>query len=155
MNMGFTADPTLVLDFLRTFSRLEYSLKVTRFRQPGDGEARANWKGFVAEISPHFNPDSSPELASAYRYLTHNPPRTLEVKDDAVSWVAYVPKVGSSANEAVWIIKQVRNNLFHGGKFAIDPTASLQRDSELLRAGKVLLDYFVSIVPEVDRAFQQ
>lgn len=68
MDVKFTADPKLVLRFIGVFSRLEYCLKVTRFRQQGDGEAKADWKAFIGAAEAGFDPAESPELAEAYGY---------------------------------------------------------------------------------------
>jgi hypothetical protein len=155
MDVRFTADPDLVLRFIGVFSRLEYCLKVTRFRQKGDGEAKADWNAFVGEAGARFNPEESPDLADAYKYLTSNPPRSLEIRNGSVLWVDYVARGTSRADEAVWIVKQIRNNLFHGGKFAYDPSSSPQRENELLKSSTILLAHLISVVPEVEQAYQQ
>ncbi len=155
MNVRFAANPDLILRFIGVFSRLEYCLKVTRFRQRGDGEAKADWRAFVEAAEARFNPEESPELAEACGYLTSNPPRLLEVKKGDVLWADYVKRGTSPVDEAVWIVKQIRNNLFHGGKFAYDPSSSPERENKLLLSGTILLSHLISVVPEVDGAYQQ
>ena len=137
------------------FSRLEYCLKVTSFRQRGDGEAKADWNAFIGAAEARFNPEESPELAKAYEYLTGNPPRSLEVKNGNVFWADYIKRGTTRADEAVWIVKQIRNNLFHGGKFAHDPGSSPERENKLLMCATILLSHLISVVPEVEDAYQQ
>ena len=155
MNLRFPADPDLVLRFIGVFSRLEYCLKVTRFRQGGDGEAKADWNAFVEAAEARFNPEESPELAKAYGYLTGNPPRSLEVKNGNVFRVDYVKRGTARADEVMWIVKQIRNNLFHGAKFAHDLGSSPQRENKLLMSATILLSHLISVVPEVEDAYQQ
>jgi hypothetical protein len=155
MNVIFTADPDLVLRFVGVFSRLEYRLKVTRFRQREDGEAKTDWNAFVGAAEARFNPEESPELAEAYGYLTGNPPRLLEVKNGEVFWADYVERGTTRVDEAVWIVKQIRNNRFHGGKFAHDPQSSPQRENKLLISSTILLSHLISVAPEVDEAYRQ
>jgi hypothetical protein len=116
---------------------------------------KADWNAFVGAAEARFNPDESPELADAYEYLTSNPPRSLEVRNGSVVWTDYVVRGTSSADEAVWIVKQIRNNLFHGGKFAHDPGSSPQRENKLLTSATILLSHLIAIVPEVEEAYQQ
>lgn len=155
MDVKLAAKPDLVLRFIGVFSRLEYCLKVTRFRQTGDGEAKANWRAFVEAAEARFNPEKSPELAEAYRYLIGSPPRVLEAKNGEVLWADYVERGKSRVDELVWIVKQIRNNLFHGGKFAHDPDSSPQRENSLLTYATILLVHLISVVPEVEQAYEQ
>jgi hypothetical protein len=155
MNVRFAADRDLVLCFIGVFSRLEYCLKVTRFRQRGDGEARADWSAFVQAAEARFNPEESKELAEAYEYLTGSPPRLLEVKNGDVLWADYVERGASRVDEVVWIVKRIRNNLFHGGKFAYDPSSNPERENKLLLSATILLFHLITVVPEIEQAYDQ
>ena len=144
----------LALEFLAVFSRLEFALKVTNFRQPGEGEAKANWIGFANEIAGAFNPGRTPKIANAFAYLTGQPLRRLAVENGALDWYPFtVPQGISDAERVVRVVRQIRNNLFHGGKFARDPHANAERDTRLLEASLVVLRELRRLAPQVEEAY--
>lgn len=67
-----TVTPELALEFLATFSRLEYALKVTRFRCSGEGEAKADWASFSAEIDTLLKPESDSSQRATANYEKHS-----------------------------------------------------------------------------------
>jgi hypothetical protein len=145
-------DPILTLEFLGAFSRLEFALKVTSFRQPQNGEAKADWQKFSIELSAIFAPESSEEVKKAYDYLMTDPPHILTARDGRIFWAEAQARNTSKVDQIIWSIKQVRNNLFHGGKFAHDSSAEPTRDEMLLRASILLIKHFVSLAPEIEAA---
>ena len=93
-----TVNPALAIDFFAMFSRFEYSLKVTNFRRPGDGEAKADWVAFASAVSAVFSSNRSAEIARAFSYLTHNPPRYLNVRNGTIAWAPIIPRSLSDAD---------------------------------------------------------
>jgi len=151
-----TVKPHLALEFLAVFSRFEFALKVTNFRQPGDGEARADWLGFANAIRNSFDPTRTPEVQEAFVYLTSQPLRRFAVENGTLDWFPVnMPPVASEAEWVIRLVRQIRNNLFHGGKFAPDPQSSPDRDTRLLRASLVLLRELLSLSPCVQEAYVQ
>lgn len=146
--------PALALDFLAMFSRFEYALKVTKFRQPQNGEAKADWKTFAEAVSQTFNPNSSPRIDAAFRYLINHPPNYLRNREKTISWTAMEPTGTSEADTILWIIRQVRNNLFHGGKFAQDWNASPARDTRLICTSIILMEELISLDRQVEDAYR-
>ena len=65
-----------------------------------------------------------------------------------------VPDDTSETARVLHLIKQVRHNLFHGGKFVGDPDAGPDRDTQLLSASIVLMRELLSLLPDVHTAFQ-
>ena len=150
-----TVSPELALEFLAAFSRLEYALKVTKFRCTGEGEAKANWTAFSAEIDTLFRPNRHTGLLEAFNYLTDEPPTILAVQNGMLDWYDFnVPASSSPSDKAIRIIKQVRHNLFHGGKFAQDPKASKDRDTKLLTFALRVLNELQSLIPDVHSAYE-
>lgn len=66
-------EPLLVVEFVATFSRLEYALKTTKFCL--ERKAQADWDAFATEIDPSFKSLDNKELLDAKDYLLTNPPR--------------------------------------------------------------------------------
>jgi len=149
-----TVEPELALEFLAAFSRLEYALKVTQFRKTGEGEAKADWSKFSLEVSRLFDPNKSEALSNAFAYTTTEPLRFLGVKNGVLDWYDFsVPQNCHPVDKAIRIIKQVRNNLFHGGKYAKDNKAAVGRDSKLLKSALLVLNELRQVIPDVQSVY--
>lgn len=150
-----TVTPELALEFLAVYSRLEYALKVTRFRSIKEGEAKADWSKFSLEVSDVFDPRKNEELSNAFAYITTEPLRFLGVRNGVLDWYDFsVPNNCSPIDKAIRIIKQMRHNLFHGGKYAHDNNASADRDSKLLTNALLVLKEVQQKIPEVKTAYE-
>lgn len=149
-----TVSPELALEFLAVFSRFEFALKVSNLRRPGDGEAKADWAVFAEAVADTFDPQRTAQLTHAFMYLTGEPLRHFAVENGALAWRPFnLPEGLSQAGRVVRLIKQVRNNLFHGGKFAPDPQAGSDRDSRLIQASLVVLRELLHLSPQVRAAY--
>ena len=128
----------LVCDFLAIFSRFEQALKVADFHY-GEGVARANWIKFgendqvEAELS---DPESS--VADAVDLLLNNPPKKQIIREGNLAWENTPASQNTDSKRALVYLKRVRNNLFHGGKFA-EGGYLRKRDIDLIRASKQIL----------------
>ena len=125
----------LALEFLATFSRLEYALKVTGFLQPNNNEAKADWKRFVSELEDKFKPKN----LNDFNFLLGYKLNMLGNVNNSIVWVEFdTSKAKNSIENVTLKIKQIRNNLFHGGKFAPFENSN---DKKLLEASiNVLLE---------------
>jgi hypothetical protein len=151
-----TVNPKLALEFLAVFSRFEFALKVTTFRRAGEGEAKADWIAFANAVANSFNPNRTPELADAFAYLTSQPLRRFAVEHGTLDWFVFnLPGDASQPEKVVRLIRQVRNNLFHGGRFAHDSQAAPDRDSCLLEYSLVLLRELRTLRPDVEAPYVQ
>ncbi len=149
-----TVHPQIALEFLAVFSRFEFALKVTNYRQPGEGEARVDWIEFANDLADSFDPNRTAQLAAAFAYLTGEPLRRFAVQNGALGWFQLnLPPGASDAETVVRLIRQVRNNLFHGGKYAPDPEGGPDRDRRLVESALVLLPELRRLVPAVDAAY--
>ena len=152
----FTAPPKVVLEFLATFSRLEYALKVTKFRQEGTelSEVKADWKRFTAEISTLFSPEKCNELQEAFTYLYNYPLKFYGNKNGSLEFLIYdTSKATSDIENVILKIKQIRHNLFHGGKFAPNNSGDQNNDFLLLNHSITTLLAIKDLIPEVNDAY--
>lgn len=143
----------LATEMFRLFSRIEYALKATGLLTKADGNAEADWPGFADRIEADLLEKAPAEVCTAAEFLLAHPPRKQAVEDKKLVWVVGDPGVQSDARLLATYVCRVRNNLFHGGKFAghwFDP----ERSEALLRASIVLLLHFVSIDEHVHAAYQ-
>jgi len=131
----------IISHFFMVFSRFEEALKASMaYATPHDGRVGPDWDAFVNAIQPQFNPTRTPELSRAVTYLLDNPPLVQHRIGNAIVWQ---PRTVNPAAPEVHRLKDsirdLRNNLFHGGKFYgdFDP---VQRNATLLQNGMVVLD---------------
>ncbi|MCY4641501.1 MAG: hypothetical protein OXC41_02210 [Gammaproteobacteria bacterium] len=108
----------LACEFLAVFSRMEYALKATGYASDNKDKAFASWDTFANEIAEDFKNVPDKEFVEAVDYLLKNPPRK-QVQDDGE--LAFKDQVidgnQKRAQQALLMVRTVRNNLFHGGKY--------------------------------------
>jgi hypothetical protein len=151
-----TIPSDLALRFFGAFSRFEYALKVTpAFRQPGNGEAKADWRAYATAVAPMFDLAGDPALKAACAYVTQANLRYYSVQAGQAEWRPYPLPAGiTDAEKAVRLIKQIRNNLFHGGKYAHDPEGNPERDEKLVAASLVILENLLRLDEGVQAIFE-
>lgn len=143
----------LAIEFFREFSRFEYGLKAGGFllvRRKDEPEA--NWDEFAKAVKQTFEKPPSKKFSAAVAYFMKNPPKKQVVKDNALQWENDASQ-DSGALRVLVLVRRVRNNLFHGGKFNGQGWFSPERSEELLRHGTVILRSLIRAHPDVRRAY--
>lgn len=108
----------LACEFLAVFSRMEYALKATGYASPNEGKVIATWDKFANEIDEAFGQVVDEELTIAVDYLLNDPPRKQVMKNGALAFEdRVVDGQQRRAQQALLMVRTVRNNLFHGGKY--------------------------------------
>jgi hypothetical protein len=111
-------DRERIFRFFALFSRTEYALKRRWAPKPGKyGVAWADWAEFAKVVEPELSRIES-ECGAERAYLRDHPPLQQVVKNGALEWRSN-PKRGKKESDAGYllrVIRDVRNNLFHGGK---------------------------------------
>jgi hypothetical protein len=130
-------DDSLIMVFFFAYSRFEYALKRAGFLYHERRYAEANWEKFGVEIEQAYERAKRTRgLDDAIRYLLDHPPmRQVRNADGTLGWEN---RRRNGQKEVVWLlnlVKGVRHNLFHGGKFLYDPA----RDDRLLRCSMIVL----------------
>lgn len=134
-------DKNLVIEFFIFFSRFEYALKKAGYIDGNSKRVWANWEEFANEIEKFFDAKKNEELEEAVNYLLTNPPRKQILKDGKLSWKDNKQSKKESDTEYLLrLVRTVRNNLFHGGKFPELLTYDHERDEKLLLSSLVLLN---------------
>ena len=147
---------TLMLDFFITFSRFECALKTSNFAT-GDAErVSANWDTFIASIRPTFNKDKSAELKQAVDYLIQHPPRIQMFEHGQLGWRERIFQNNDhEINKLSLSIRDIRNNLFHGGKFNGNYQEDISRNYILLKNSIIILNDWLSLSEPVRVNFLQ
>ena len=150
----------LVLEFFATFSRFEYALKRAHFVKPNRNDARPDWDSFADALNGKFAAITDPDFISAKSYLRNKPPCKQKV-DKASSmgwkWLSNKPQETGESDERYFLrlVRDVRNNLFHGGKYPDGPVDEPARNSQLLQACLTILDKCLPMNDFVARFFRE
>lgn len=142
-------DRALVFKFFVVFSLFECALKRAGFCTTGsNGEAQPTWTDFANSIHSQFSTLSGSELVAAKDYMLNFPVMKQIPYNNMLTFTKIHRR--SSINETVWLsvlIRGVRNNLFHGGKWEFDPT----RDSQLLGHSLTILEVWAQLNLDLER----
>ena len=147
----------LVLRFFATFSRFEYSLKRSGFLKTGD-KAEANWDAYANSLRGQFANVQDSAFRDAVAFFLNAPPGTQVVSGSDIDWRD--TKLGNGEqheNYILRLVKIVRNNLFHGGKYPVPtgPMEEVGRNQRLLEASITVLKQCLELSNDVRRAFEE
>lgn len=131
-------DKDLAASFLAIFARFEYSLKREGFLKPGR-QARPNWSSFSTSLNAECRLADIDALLQSVPYLAENQSREQIVENGTLSWAESTGNL-QTLSGLLQAVRTTRNNLFHGGKFAVSPIDEPLRDKQLIiDSARVLL----------------
>lgn len=144
----------LVYRFFVVFSRFEYALKRAGYRIGNGDGVKPDWTKFASEYIAICIPSADPKMRDVAAYFSLNPPRRL-IHDDNGKMAWSEPQKRTNEPELIWLlekVRNVRNNLFHGGKYPynsnIDEPA---RDSTLLEHTLTIIEASCKFNKDVNR----
>jgi hypothetical protein len=155
-NLIPSEDKKVVWLFFLTFSRFEYALKRTPpFARIGRSKnAEADWDKFAKDCNDSFCPTSDCDLQLAYDFFCSNPPKKQILIGDKLGFEDAPPKLnGLSLQELLCMVRRVRNNLFHGGKFPMRYVEDPARNPALIKHALTILKACLSFNPHVEEKF--
>lgn len=132
---------SLPFAFLCVFSRYEFALKRAGFLdsiEAGD-DARADWTCFSKRIQAEYSRCQAQDFVDAKKYLLDEPPKKQVVKSDGSIKFKKTTSTRHSIKWVLILVRRVRNNLFHGGKFS-EREFYTERDEKLMRSSLIVLD---------------
>lgn len=127
----------LVFWFLVTFSRFEYAIKRAGYITP---RAEPDWDRFARVHRNDFADDKTRAVKAACEYFERCPPRKQVRHGTVLSWSA--PSFRGKQAQLQWLllmVRRVRNNLFHGGKYPVAHDPDPERDPALLNHALIIL----------------
>ncbi len=146
----------LACEFLAVFSRMEYALKATDYASENEGKVTASWDRFANEIDEVFRQIADEKFAAAVDYLLTHPPRKQVRKDDVLTFEDQVIDENQRrAQQALLMVRTVRNNLFHGGKHLPDGEMELGRNHDLVQHSLTVLEHCVRLNAVVRQCYEQ
>ena len=146
-----------VFEFFYVFSRFEFALKEAGYictpRKTSDN-AMPYWDGFVKDYKDKYKPDIN--INDSVKYLLSNPPQKQKVYDDGqghlkTTWGDFNIDTNAPALKTLTdIVKTIRNNLFHGGKYGNKGWDNQERVSLLLKHSSTVLKEWLSLKEEIE-----
>lgn len=145
---------TLILDFFITFSRFECALKTSNFCAGDADKVSANWDAFIATIRAAFDKNKNTQLDQAVGYLIRNPPRIQMINNGQLGWRDRVFSQNEPEIKKLSLsIRDIRNNLFHGGKFNGNYETDISRNYILLKDSIIILNEWLALSEAVRNNF--
>lgn len=135
-------DANVVFQFFAFFSRFEYSLKRSGFLKPGE-RAEANWDTYANTLRGRFAIIDNPTFRDATDFLRREPPKTQVITCGELAWRETIQGAGEHHEQYILrLVRTVRNNLFHGGKYPVPlgQIIDVARNRLLLKAGVTILN---------------
>lgn len=146
-------DRELVLEFFWRFSVFECALKREGFLRSGrNNVAEADWERFGRDIHGQFASVSLHGFREAVDALKGFSPRRQVVRNGELGWDSLVERPDASEETlTLRLLRTVRNNLFHGGKYPDGPIQGVARNGAILGAALTILDGCYAIHAGVKR----
>jgi hypothetical protein len=125
-------------DYFYWYSRFEFALKEHHFlkNEQAGANAEVNWKKFQESYGDGYSVSSE-----ANRLIKLHPKRQIISEQGGLDWRPVgIAHCKDDLCKVIVMLAAVRNNLFHGGKHGDADVDSRERNLELLKLGKLVLD---------------
>ena len=156
--MGFpektSINRDLVLDFFLVLSRMEFALKLGGYCIGDNSRVLPDWDSFANEISKSFSSKDDERLSSAIDYYLGHPPQKQILRDGRLDWASTPLNNISEIEQAIVLVRRVRNNLFHGGKYNGQSHNETERNEALLQMGIIIIEGAMRCSPSIERAYK-
>ncbi len=156
LNQTITVEgQSLINEFFVTFFRFECALKASGFATGDIERVNPNWDAFTASIKQSFEDSQRNEpVSNAIEYLKNHPPGIQNYEDGQLGWHDRVfQSADPLINRLSLSIRDIRNNLFHGGKFNGNYQEDVSRNFLLLKHSIEILNYWLKLSPPVRQKF--
>ena len=146
-------DHDLLFEFFLTFARFEFALKAAGFVMGNLREAKPDWPGFGKSIDL-ASARLDPKCGAAVDYLWLHPPWRQVVTPNGLAWDSTVGFAKLERMDQVLdLVRRVRNNLFHGGKFNDEVHSGPGRTELLLRHSIAVLHRCLELSPSAAQSY--
>lgn len=149
-------DRALAYQFFLFFSRFEYALKRAGFVQANSrGEAYADWECFAHKMAGLLRTHTDDYFKTAVAYIQSHPPKKQVLLGERLTWDKDNFSDAFDLDRLLVLVRRIRNNLFHGGKFPEGQEDDVSRDRELLKSGIAVLQACLESDPRLMTSFLQ
>lgn len=146
----------LACEFSAVFARMEYALKTARFVVGNGRSVSASWDRFANEADDKFRTEVNEDLKNAVDYLWNNPPRKqILAEDGRVRFIDFeIDAAQRKLHQVLLMVRTVRNNLFHGGKYLPGGETEPGRNETLVKSSLIVLRVCAQLVPDVRESYE-
>lgn len=148
-------DRELLLEFFVRFAKAEYALKRSGYILDRSDRAEPNWDAFASANESRFPATVTPEVREAVNFLLAQPPRKQVAPSGTLAWQSTERHGEPELKWLLLLVRRVRNNLFHGGKFAAGPEHDLARRTDLIRSSILVLSHAMTLEANVAEYFAE
>ena len=130
-------------DYFYWYSRFEFALKENKYLKDHGAKAKAeaSWNEFEEKHSTKYQTSSE-----ARELIKLHPKRQIVSEDEGLTWIPVgVSHCKNDLCRVIAMLNTVRNNLFHGGKHGDAEVDDKNRNLQLLRVGKLVLDQLAKL----------
>jgi hypothetical protein len=153
MNIEILKKEPSIIDFIATFSRLEYALKASGQFLKKTKDAEADWTAFASSIDAKINNSTNCQLKKSIDHILNNPPLKQINENGLIKWKRVDSSKQNKTKNLIMYICRIRNNLFHGGKFVWGYLEEFDRDFCLIKCALLILKEIVNFNEKVKNAF--
>lgn len=145
----------IIHEFMLTFARFECALKNSLvYANFSSNKVEANWDLFVRDIRNNFDRYKSKEISDAATYLLAHPPKIQVRQNHGLSWQDRHHQDNTpDINRLCQAIRDIRNNLMHGGKFHGHFEPEVSRNFILLNSSLIILNEWLDLSEPVKHLF--
>ena len=157
LNKSITIEGQNIMnEFFITFSRFEFALKSSNYVNTDNGKVMANWGTFTQSISNSFNIEKTQILKKSIEYLLEHPAKLQIIHNGQLGWENRVFQANEPLiNKLSLTIRDIRNNLFHGGKFNGNYEQDVSRNFLLLKYSIIVLNEWLNLNVNVKENFSK
>ncbi len=153
-HLNISAD--LVVEFMAVFSRFEYALKSTDFADGGPARVDPAWDRFANHIHEQLIAANDKSLNKARIYLLEEPPRKQVLIDGELKFSDQTIDTNQcSTQQLLKMVRTIRNNLFHGGKYCPDGEIEAGRNQRLIEASLEVLSNCCHLHDKVSASYER
>ena len=145
----------LINEFFVIFSRFESALKASGFANGNAEKVNPNWDTFTASIRDSFdNANRTESVSNAIEYISNHSPRIQNCENGQLGWRDRIFLQNDPLiNKLSLSIRDIRNNLFHGGKFNGVFQEDVSRNYILLEHSIEILNHWLNLSIPVKEKF--
>lgn len=144
-------DTAQAILFFIFFSRFEYALKRAGYTT---GEAQPDWDKYAKEHIKMTERPSDP-FKSAMEFLKNAPPKKQVVKNNKLDWEPDNYTDVFNLERILVLVRRIRNNLFHGGKWPGGLKDDDSRNADLIDAGLKVLQACLELDRKLQKTFSE
>jgi len=145
----------LACEFLAVFSRFEYALKSTKYANGTENKVEPWWDRYANDVNDAFNEITDKVFLEAVEFLLERPPRKQVLSEGRIGFKEQaIDNNQTKANQVFKMIRTVRNNLFHGGKYLPNREIEEGRNEHLVQCSLLVLKACVHLHPQVGQSYE-